>query len=134
MTTLLIDAVHTLISCDAEGTFETRGLNQELADYLTTRSEPVIVVTNARGHKWAKIRELLADYTFEFHSMENVVPKTDPEYRAHVMMYYGLDPQECFLLDHKTENLEAADEIELQGELFIDNTQAIEVLESLENH
>ena len=45
---LLIDAVHTLISCTQEDDFETQTLNKELADYLATRPEPIVVVTNAR--------------------------------------------------------------------------------------
>lgn len=129
--TLLIDAVKTLISSDADYTFETRGLNKELADYLSTRTEQIIVVTNARWDRGQKIRELLADYDFEYHSMDNNPTKTDPEYWAHVMLYYGLDPEDCFYLDHSEENLIAAAEIGIQGELFIDNTQAIEVLKSL---
>ncbi len=128
---LLIDAVKTLISSDADYTFETRGLNKELADYLATRTEQIIVVTNARWDRGQKIRELLSDYDFEYHSMDNNPTKTDPEYWAHVMLYYGLDPEDCFYLDHSEENLTAAAEIGIQGELFIDNTQAIEVLKSL---
>lgn len=132
--TLLIDAVYCLISSDEDGNIESRALNTELADKLSKLDDDIIVVTNARWDNYKKIRELLVNYNFQTYTLENSPKKTDPEYRAHVMMYYGLDPQECFLLDHKTENLEAADEIELQGELFIDNTQAIEVLENLENH
>ena len=45
---LLIDAVHTLISCVQADDFETRNVNKELADYITNRSEPIVVVTNAR--------------------------------------------------------------------------------------
>lgn len=45
---LLIDAVHTLISCEQEDNFETRVVNKKLSDYLATRSEPIVVVTNAR--------------------------------------------------------------------------------------
>ncbi len=63
--------------------------------------------------------------------MDNNPPKTDPEYWAHVMLYYGLDPEDCFYLDHSEENLDAAAEVGIQGELFVDNTQAIEVLKSL---
>ncbi len=129
--TLLIDAVKTLISSDVDYTFETRGLNKELADYLATKTEQIIVVTNARWDRGQKIRELLADYDFEYHSMDNNPPKTDPEYWAHVMLYYGLDPEDCFYLDHSEENLDAAAEVGIQGELFVDNTQAIEVLKSL---
>lgn len=129
--TLFIDAVRTLISSDAEYTFETRGLNKELADYLATRSEQIIVVTNARGEKAKRIRELLADYHFEFHSMDNNPPKTDPEYFDHLLLYYGLDAEECFYLDHNEDNLASAKEMGIEGELFIDNKQAIEVLKSL---
>ena len=127
--TLLIDAVYTLVSCDDEATFETRELNTALADYLATRDEQIIVVTNAWDFKYAKIRELLADYTFETYTLENYPPKTDPEYRARVMMYYGLDPEECFYLDHSEDNLDAAAEIGIQGELFFSTEQGIRVLE-----
>lgn len=129
--TLLIDAVKTLISSDADYTFETRWLNKELADYLATRSEQIIVVTNARWDRGQQIRKLLADYDFEYHSMDNVTPKTDPEYWAHVMLYYGLDPEDCFYLDHSEENLTAAAEIGIQGELFLDTKQGIKVLKAL---
>lgn len=132
-TTLLIDAVHTLISSDAEGNIDSRTLNTTLADYLTIRPEMIIVVTNARGPHYAKIRSLLADYEFETHTMDNNPPKTDPEYWAHVMIYYGLDPQECFLVDHSEENLAAAGQIEIEGSLFVDSEQAIEVLERMKS-
>ena len=46
-------------------------------------------------------------------------------------MYYGLQPEECFYLDHSEENLDAAAELEIEGELFIDTAQAIQVLKSL---
>lgn len=129
--TLLIDAVKTLISSDADYTFETRGLNKELADYLATRSEKIIVVTNAPGERYKRIRELLSDYSFETFTLSHKPAKTDPEYWAHIMLYYGLDTEDCFYLDHKQENLDAAAEIGIQGELFLDNKQAIEVLKSL---
>jgi len=45
---LLIDAVKTLIITQQEDDFETQTLNKELADYLATRTEQIIVVTNAR--------------------------------------------------------------------------------------
>ncbi len=45
---LLIDAVKTLISSDADYTFESWSLNKELADYLSNKKQQVIVVTNAR--------------------------------------------------------------------------------------
>ena len=63
--------------------------------------------------------------------MDNTTPKTDPEYWAHVILYYGFETEGCFLIDHLPENLIVAAEIGIQGELFIDNTQAIEVLKSL---
>jgi len=128
---LLIDAVKTLIIEQEEDNFETRTLNTELADHLATYSEPVIVVTNARWDRWQKIRELLSDYDFEYHSMDNVTPKTDPEYWAHVILYYGLEPEDCFYIDHSEENLDAAAEIGIEGELFVNNDQAIEVLQSI---
>lgn len=36
-------------------------------------------------------------------------------------MYYGLDPEECFYLDHSQENLDAAIQVGIEGELYIDN-------------
>ena len=128
---LLIDAVHTLISCTQEDDFETRVLNKELADYLATRSEPIVVVTNARWDRGKKIRDLLTDYSFEYHSMDNTTPKTDPEYWAHVILYYGFETDDCFLIDHLPENLSTAAEIGIEGELFTDNKQTIELLKSL---
>ena len=128
---LLIDALWCLISSDEDDTLESRTLNTELADYLSTRPDQIIVATNARWDRWQKIRELISAYSFEYHSMDNIVPKTDPEYWAHLLMYYGLQPEECFYLDHSEENLDTAAELEIEGELFIDNTQAIKVLKSL---
>lgn len=128
---LLIDALWCLISSDEDSTPESRKLNTELADYLSTRPDQIIVATNARWDRWQKIRELISAYSFEYHSMDNIVPKTDPEYWAHLLMYYGLQPEECFYLDHSEENLDTAAELEIEGELFIDNTQAIKVLKSL---
>lgn len=128
---LLIDALWCLISSDKDDTLESRTLNTELADYLSTRPDQIIVATNARWDRWQKIRELISAYSFEYHSMDNIVPKTDPEYWAHLLMYYGLQPEECFYLDHSEENLDTAAELEIEGELFIDNTQAIKVLKSL---
>ena len=128
---LLIDALWCLISSDEDSTPESRTLNTELADYLSTRPDQIIVATNARWDRWQKIRELISTYSFEYHSMDNIVPKTDPEYWAHLLMYYGLQPEECFYLDHSEENLDTAAELEIEGELFIDNAQAIKVLKSL---
>lgn len=128
---LIIDAVWCLISSDKDATLDSRTLNTELADYLASRSDQIIVATNARGENGKKVRDLLTDYSFEYHSMDNIVPKTDPEYWAHLLMYYGLQPQECFYLDHSEDNLEAAAQIEIEGELFVNNKQAIEVLKSL---
>ncbi|AKH32994.1 hypothetical protein XF24_00668 [candidate division SR1 bacterium Aalborg_AAW-1] len=128
---LLIDAIGCLISSDKDGTLESRTLNTELANYLATIPDQIIVATNARGDRGQKIRELISAYSFEYHSMDNIVPKTDPEYWAHLLMYYGLQPEECFYLDHSEENLDAAAELEIEGELFVNNAQAIEVLKSL---
>ena len=128
---LLIDALWCLISSDEDDTLESRTLNTELADYLSTRPDQIIVATNARWDRWQKIRELISAYSFEYHSMDNIVPKTDPEYWAHLLMYYGLQPEECFYLDHSEENLDTAAELEIEGELFIGNAQAIKVLKSL---
>jgi FMN phosphatase YigB (HAD superfamily) len=131
MTTLLIDAINILITQPQEDDFESRILNTELADYLLTRSEQIIVVTNARGDRGKKIRDLTIGYGFEYHSMDNTTSKTDPEYRAHAMMYYGRNPEDCFCIEYTEENLVAAAEVGIQGELFVDNTQAIELLRSL---
>lgn len=128
---LLIDAVWCLISSDKDSTPESRILNIEFADYLASRTDQIIIATNARWDRWQKIRELISEYSFEYHSMDNMVPKTDPEYWAHLLMYYGLQPEECFYLDHSEENLDAAAELEIEGELFVNNDQAIQVLKSL---
>lgn len=129
--TLLIDAIHCLISSDEEGTLESRSLNTELADHLKSMNTTIIVITNARGDNYKKLRELLADYKFETFTLENNPPKTDPEYFAHVLVYYGLDAQECHYLDHSQDNLDAANELEIPGIVFVDNKQAIETLKSL---
>lgn len=63
--------------------------------------------------------------------MDNTTPKTDPEYWAHVILYYGFETEDCFLIDHLPENLTAATEIGIEGELFMDNKQTIELLKSL---
>lgn len=131
MKTLFIDAVKTIISCDSDYTFETRALNKELADYLVTRSEHIIIVTNAFGNKYKRIRELLSDYDFDTFTLENRPPKTDPAYFDHLLSYYGRDPEQCFYLDHKPENLAAAAELGITWELFLDTKQAIEVLKAL---
>lgn len=128
---LLIDAVKTLISSDADYTFESWSLNKELADYLSNKKQQVIVVTNARWDRWQKIRELLSWYSFEYHSMDNVITKTEPEYWEHVMMYYGIEPENCFYIDHNEDNLNAAAEIGVQWELFINNSQVIEILDNI---
>ena len=128
---LLIDALWCLISSDKDDTLESRTLNTELANYLATIPDQIIVATNARWDRWQKIRELISAYSFEYHSMDNIVPKTDPEYWAHLLMYYGLQPEECFYLDHSEENLDTAAELEIEGELFVNNHQAIQVLKSL---
>jgi FMN phosphatase YigB (HAD superfamily) len=128
---LLIDAVKTLIVEKQEDDFESRTLNTELADYLATRQDTIVVVTNARGDRGKKIRDLISEYSFEYHSMDNTTPKTDPEYWAHVIMYYGFDTEDCFYLDHSEDNLDAAAEIGIEGELFVNNDQAIEVLQSI---
>lgn len=131
MNTLLIDAVKTLISSDAEYTFETWSLNKELADYLATRSEHIIVVTNAFGDKYKKVRELLSAYDFDTFTLENRPPKNDSAYFDHLLVYYGRDPEQCFYLDHKPENLAAAAELGIKGELFLDTKQGVEVLKAL---
>ena len=131
MKTFLIDAVKTLISSDAEYTYETRALNKELADYLATRTEHIIIVTNAFGDKYKKVRNLLSAYDFDTFTLENRPSKTDPEYFAHLLAYYGRDPEQCFYLDHKLENLAAAAELGIKGELFLDTKQGIEVLKAL---
>jgi FMN phosphatase YigB (HAD superfamily) len=128
---LLIDAVKTLIITQSDDDIETRTLNTELADYLATRQDTIVVVTNARGDRGKKIRDLISEYSFEYHSMDNTTPKTDPEYWAHVIMYYGFDTEDCFYLDHSEDNLDAAAEIGIEGELFVNNDQAIEVLQSI---
>ena len=131
MKTFLIDAVKTLISSDADYTYETRDLNKELADYLATRSEHIIVATNAFGDKYKRIRELLSSYNFDTFTLENRPSKTDPEYFAHLLEYYGRDPEQCFYIDHKSENLEAAAQVGIEGILFVDNKEAIEALKAL---
>jgi hypothetical protein len=46
-------------------------------------------------------------------------------------MYYGFDTEDCFYLDYSEDNLDAAAEIGIEGELFVNNDQAIEVLQSI---
>lgn len=119
--TLLIDAVYCLISSDEDGNIESRALNTELADKLSKLDDDIIVVTNARWDNYKKVRELLINYNFQTYTLENSPKKTDPEYFARVLMYYGLKPDECYYLDHSQENLDAAAELEINGELYINN-------------
>lgn len=118
---LLVDAVYCLINSEKDAPYETRTLNKELADILATGDEQIIVVTNARGDNYKKIRELLADYKFETYTLENSPMKSEPDFFARLLMYYGLQPEECFYLDHSQDNLDAAAELEIEGELYVDN-------------
>lgn len=128
---LLIDAIGTLISRSDSDDFETRTLNKELADYLATRDTLIVVVTNAWWDNYKKIRELLAGYSFETFTLENRTTKEDPAYFEHLLQYYGLDPENCYYLDHKKENLASAAQCSIQWELFVENEQAIELLKTL---
>ena len=131
MMTLLIDAIHCLISSDEEGTLESRTLNTELAEHLKNLNRTVIVVTDVWWDNYKKVRELLSDYNFETFTLENSPKKENPDYFDHLLMYYGLAEEECIYLDHAQENLDAAQELGIQGELFVNNKQAIEYLKSL---
>lgn len=129
--TLLIDAIHCLISSDEEGSLESRSLNTELADHLKSMNTTIIVITNARGDNYKRLRELLSDYNFETFTLENSPKKENPDYFDHLLMYYGLAEEECIYLDHAQENLDAAQELGIPGELFVDTAQAIAFLNNL---
>ncbi len=131
MKILLIDAVDTLISSDVDYNIESRSLNKELADFLATRNIFVVVTSNAFGDKGKKVRDLLSPYSFQFFSLDNRPAKTDPAYFVHLLGYYGFDPADCFTLDHKQENLDSAKTVWIEGELFLNTTQAIEFLNNL---
>ena len=111
---VLIDAVGTLVSGDQDLTFETRELNTELADYLATLDVQIVVTSNARGERGKRIRDLMSGYSFEYFSLDNNPSKTDPEYFAHLLMYYGFDPEEGICLDHLQDNLDSANELDIK--------------------
>lgn len=128
---LLIDAIGTLISSNETYDTESLALNKELADYLATRDTLIIVLTNAWGDKYKKVRELLSGYSFETFTLENRTSKDDPAYFEHLLQYYGLDPENCYYLDHKKERLASAAQCSIQGDLFVENEHAIELLKAL---
>lgn len=131
MTTFLIDAVNCLILKNEHDDPAQRTLNTTLADALMESKKKIIVLTNARWPNYKRIRELLSDYDVETYTLENNPPKTDPEYWDRVMMYYGLQPEECFLIDHDEDVVQTASELEIPWELYIDNKQILTVLQSL---
>lgn len=130
MKTLLVDAVRTIISSDKEYTIDTWWLNKDLADYLITLNNcRIIVVTNAPDLKFAKIQRYLADYDFEIYSLENNPWKTDPEFFKKLLQDKKINASDCFYLDHKQENLEAAVMNGIEWVLYVNNEQMIPILQ-----
>lgn len=108
---ILVDAARTVINSDADYNSDSWTLNIQLADYLATLTQRVIVVTNAAGDKLDIIKDLLKDYNFEIFSLENNPNKTSSHYFTQALSTLGLDPLTTIYFDHKQENLDSAAQV-----------------------
>lgn len=130
MKTLLVDAVRTIITSDAEYNYDTWWLNKDLADFLkNTKDIRFIVVTNAPWIKLDKIIRYLSDYAFEIYSLNKNPWKTQVEYRTKLMNEKSLNSSDCFYFDHKQENLDAAKQVGIEWVLYLNNEQIIPLLQ-----
>lgn len=132
---LLVDAIDCLIVQDKN---KNLSLNQEFFDYLQTRSERKIVVTNAKSETLTKIKNLLPKseiFTLEFNP-----DKSRPEYFTKLLQKFNLEAENCFYFDHEQTSLNSAKLAGIEGVLYENNEQIIQVLEdsfktsNLRNH
>jgi len=129
---LLVDAVRTLISSNTDYTIDSWSLNTQLADHLKTlHNYKIIVVTNASWEGLTKIQSLLSWYNFELFSLENTPSKNNPEYFQKLLSTRIIHPWDCFYIDHKQENLDAAKQVGISWCLFTWNDQIISLFTTI---
>ena len=116
--TIIVDAVRTLISSTEDYDLQSRTLNKELAKYLASLPNKVIVVTNADGDEYLKIQTLLQGYDFELFSLQNNPPKTEVTYFKQLLKHYHLKPKDAVYFDHLQANLDAAHQTGISGILY----------------
>jgi FMN phosphatase YigB (HAD superfamily) len=96
-------------------------LNQDLFEYLNSRPERKIVVTNAKDEILKEIKKLLKNSDFEVFSLEFNPEKTNPQYFEILLQSLGLEAKDCLYLDHSLDNLNSAKQVEIPGILYQNN-------------
>jgi FMN phosphatase YigB (HAD superfamily) len=116
--TLLIDAIGCLINSDFT-------INLELLNFLQSRNEDLILVTNAKDENLLRIKDILVGVEIQIFTKEFNPIKTDPKYFEILLSELNLKAEECFYLDHDISNLESAKFNNINGLLFMNNSEAI---------
>jgi FMN phosphatase YigB (HAD superfamily) len=122
--TLLIDAIGCLINSDFT-------INLELLNFLGSRNENLILVTNAKDENLLKIKDLVTHIEIQIFTKEFNPIKTDPKYFEILLSELNLKAEECFYLDHDKENLESAKANKISGILFENNSDSILELQTI---
>jgi|GEM_PF-1890526 len=104
VTTILIDAIRCIIDSDENYESDTRKLNIELADYLKTLTQKILIVTNAKEEKLIQLKVLIKNYPFEVISYFGTPEKSDPEYFTRLIKDKNLNPKEIYYVDHRESN------------------------------
>jgi FMN phosphatase YigB (HAD superfamily) len=116
--TLLIDAIGCLINSDFT-------INLELLQFLQSRNESLVLITNAKDENLLKIKSLLIGENIQIFTKEFNPIKTDPKYFEILLNELNLKSQDCFYIDHDKTNLESAKANHIDGVLFKDNSEVI---------
>jgi FMN phosphatase YigB (HAD superfamily) len=116
--TLLIDAIGCLINSDFT-------LNTELLSFLNSKTENLVLITNAKDENLQRIKDLLVGEKIQIFTKEFNPIKTDPKYFEVFLSEFNIKAEECFYIDHDKKNLESAKINNINGILFEDNSEII---------
>jgi leucyl-tRNA synthetase len=127
--TILVDAINTLFIKQEDGLV----LNTELADYLNYLDAQKIIVTNAKDEILTKLEELIKDYSWKIFSLKFNPEKTSPEFYQIAIKELNLDVTNTIYFDHLPANLEAAKYNNINCFQYLNNKQAIELVNDFIN-
>lgn len=116
--TLLVDTLGCLITTPDPQDPTTWEVNTPVIEKLLAQGDMIIALSSTRGDHYTTLRSLLAPYPIETYTLENIILPSNPEYYARVMMYYGLDSDECMYIAMKQSHLDSASTLEIQGKLY----------------
>ncbi len=117
MKTILIDAIHTLVSPSGE-------LNESLHTVLESYPNTKIIVTNADDAQMKTYN--LQSMPYEVFTLKHSPEKTDPTYFETLLSKYGLAASEVVYIEHLLEALKSAQSLGIDSFLYDAEAKNIE--------